>query len=129
VALQGAFLIGTLRVVGSRENERILIAFSLGLTLPIAAIGVISELPLPLALLPDVAFVLFLRRLWVEYRALPRPLPELTHELGGHEENELKEHTENPVRRGFLPGTDFIKGRELSNYAVSSGSGLPEAVL
>ena len=73
VALQGTFLIGVLRVVGSRENERSLIAFSLGLILPIAAIGVISELPLPLALLPDVAFVLFLRRLWVEY-----PIPTRT---------------------------------------------------
>jgi len=38
---------------------------------PIAAIGVISELPLPLALLPDLAFVLFLRMLWKEYPASP----------------------------------------------------------
>ena len=35
----------------------------LGLVVPIAAIGVISELTLPLALLPDAAFVLFLRML------------------------------------------------------------------
>ncbi len=73
VALQGLFLVGVLRVIGSRGNERNLIAFSLGLVVPIAAIGVISELPFALALLPDMAFVLFLRMLWVEYPAAPRP--------------------------------------------------------
>ncbi len=67
VALQGAFLLGVLRVIGSRGNERNLIAFSLGLVVPIAAIGVISEIPLPLSLLPDIAFVLFLRMLWKQY--------------------------------------------------------------
>jgi hypothetical protein len=73
VALQGLFLIGVLRVAGSTENERNLIAFAVGLAVPIAAIGVISELPLALALLPDVAFVLFLRGLWAEYPAAARP--------------------------------------------------------
>lgn len=73
LAVQGLFLSGVLRVVGSRENERNLIALALGLVVPIAAIGVISELPLPLALLPDLAFVLFLRMLWAEYPAAPRP--------------------------------------------------------
>jgi hypothetical protein len=62
--VQGLFLLGVLRNVGSRENERNLIALALGLIVPIAAIGVISELPLPLSLLPDLAFVLFLRMLW-----------------------------------------------------------------
>jgi len=70
-AVQGLFLVSVLRVVGSRENERSLVALSLGLVVPIAAIGVISELPLPLALLPDLAFVLFLRMLWKEYPASP----------------------------------------------------------
>jgi len=64
VAVQALFLAGVLRHVGSRENERNLIALSLGLVVPIAAIGEISELPLPLSLLPDFAFVLFLRMLW-----------------------------------------------------------------
>ena len=73
VAVQALFLVGVLRVVGSRENERSLIGLALGLVVPIAAIGVISELPLPLALLPDLAFVLFLRMLWVRYPAAPRP--------------------------------------------------------
>jgi hypothetical protein len=78
IALQGAFLLGVLRVIGSRGNERDLIAFSLGLVVPIAAIGVISELSLPLALLPDIAFVLFLRKLRAEYPATP---DLLSHEL------------------------------------------------
>jgi hypothetical protein len=73
MVLQGIFLIGVLHVFGSRANERNLIAFSLGLVVPIAAIGVISELSLPLTILPDVAFVLFLRRLWAEYPAAPGP--------------------------------------------------------
>jgi hypothetical protein len=38
---------------------------------PIAAFGLISEVSLPLTLLPDVAFVLFLRSLWVKYQAAP----------------------------------------------------------
>jgi hypothetical protein len=67
IVLQGAFLLGVLRVVGSRGNERNLIALSLGLVIPIAAIGVVSELPLSLSLLPDIAFVLFLRMLWAQY--------------------------------------------------------------
>ena len=64
VAVQGAFLVGVLRAAGSRQNERTLIALALGLVVPIAVIGVISELPLSLTLLPDIAFVLFLRMLW-----------------------------------------------------------------
>jgi len=73
IALQGALLLGVLRVVGSRGNERKLVALSLGLVLPITAIGVISEIALPLALIPGIAFALFLRRLWTEYPAVPRP--------------------------------------------------------
>ena len=73
VFLQGAFLLGFLRVIGSRGNERNLIAFSLGLVVPIAAIGVISELPLALSVLPDIAFVLFLRLLWKQYPASAAP--------------------------------------------------------
>jgi len=75
VAVQALFLVGVLRVVGSRENERSLIGLALGLVVPIAAIGVISELPLALSLLPDLAFVLFLRMLWAEHPASPGPTP------------------------------------------------------
>jgi hypothetical protein len=73
VAVQGLFLVGVLRFIGSRENERNLIALSLGLIVPIAAIGVISELSLPLSLLPAIAFILFLRMLWKQYPSLPPP--------------------------------------------------------
>jgi hypothetical protein len=71
VAVQALFLAGVLRAAGSRGNERQLVALSLGLIVPIAAIGVISELPLALSLLPDAAFVLFLRMLWKQYPARP----------------------------------------------------------
>jgi hypothetical protein len=76
VGVQGAFLLAVLRFFGSRSNERILIAFAAGLVLPIAAIGVISEISLPLTLLPAAAFMLFLRRLWAEYEPnLERKIP------------------------------------------------------
>ena len=71
VALQGAYLAAVLRFLGSRGSERNLIAFAAGLVVPIAAFGLISEVPLALTLLPDVAFVLFLRSLWVKYQAAP----------------------------------------------------------
>jgi hypothetical protein len=44
VALQGAWLLTVLGAIGSRRS---LIALALGLVVPIAAIGVVSELPLP----------------------------------------------------------------------------------
>jgi hypothetical protein len=71
VTLQGAYLVAVLRFLGSRGSERNLIAFAAGLVVPIAAFGLISEVSLPLTLLPDVAFVLFLRSLWVKYQAAP----------------------------------------------------------
>ncbi|HUI00375.1 MAG TPA: hypothetical protein VLU99_02435 [Nitrososphaerales archaeon] len=67
VAVEALFLLATVQSVGSQDNERGLIALALGLVLPIAAIGVISELRLPLTLLPTTAFVLFLRGLWAQY--------------------------------------------------------------
>jgi hypothetical protein len=74
VALQAAYLIAALRFLGSMENERNLLAFAAGLVVPIAAIGLISEASLPLTLLPALAFVLFLGRLWREYPPTPRPI-------------------------------------------------------
>jgi hypothetical protein len=74
VALQGAYLVAVLRFLGSTGNERDLIALAAGLVVPIAAFGLISEISLPLALLPALAFALFLRRLRREYPATPRPI-------------------------------------------------------
>lgn len=67
VAVEGIFLAVVLRVAGSTANERQLIALALGLVVPISAIGFVSEVRLPLSLLPLLAYVLFLRRLWSEY--------------------------------------------------------------
>jgi hypothetical protein len=74
VALQGAYLVAVLRFLGSTGNERSLLAFAAALVVPIAAFGLISEISLPLTLLPALAFALFLRRLWRAYPATPRPV-------------------------------------------------------
>lgn len=81
VGVQALFLLAVLRVGGSRENERNLLAFSLGLVVPIAAIGLVSELPFALTLVPDAAFLLFVRMVWAEYRQRPGLLP---HDLDDH---------------------------------------------
>jgi hypothetical protein len=64
VAVQCLFLVAVLRLFSSRGDGRILIAFAAGLVVPIAAFGLVSEASLPLTLLPDLAFALFLRTLW-----------------------------------------------------------------
>jgi hypothetical protein len=64
IVYQGLFLLFFLRVIGSLENTRNLLAFSFGLIIPIAAIGVAAEIALPMTLLPDLAMVLFFRSLW-----------------------------------------------------------------
>jgi hypothetical protein len=68
IALQGLFLAYILRVIGPAENERVKIAFTFGLILPIAAIGVIAEATLPLTLVADLVMVLFFRGLWRVYQ-------------------------------------------------------------
>jgi hypothetical protein len=68
VLVQALFLAYILRVAGSENNERNLIALALGLILPIAAFGVLAELALPLTLFLDLVMVLFFRKLW---RAAP----------------------------------------------------------
>ena len=82
LAVQGVFLAIVLRTIGSWGNERNLVALSLGLVLPIAIIGALSEARLPLALLPDLAFFLFLRRLWAEYPATPLVEPSEEDNMG-----------------------------------------------
>ncbi len=67
IALQGLFLVYVVRVMGSRHNERNLLAFALGLILPIAVFGVLAEIRLPLTLLADLVMVLFFRKLWRKF--------------------------------------------------------------
>ena len=57
-------------------NERGLVAFALGLLIPIAVFGVLAELSLPMTLLVDAAVILSFRRLWSNYPANGvEPLP------------------------------------------------------
>jgi len=67
IAVQAGFLVAVLRLFGVGGNERLLIAFAGGLVVPIATFGLVSEIRLPLTVLPDLAFVLFLRMLWREH--------------------------------------------------------------
>jgi hypothetical protein len=64
VALQGLFLYAALRAVRSRDNGRSLVAFALGLVLPLAVFGALSQLSLPVPLVADAAMVVYFRRLW-----------------------------------------------------------------
>ncbi len=64
VAVQAIFLAYVLRVAGSKDNERGLVAFAFGLVVPIAAVGLIAEISLPVTLITDILMVLFFRKLW-----------------------------------------------------------------
>ena len=58
------FLVLVLRTMGHRSNERQLIAFSLGLVLPVLVEGLVSQIFLPLVAVADVFALLFFRRVW-----------------------------------------------------------------
>ena len=64
VLLQGAFLAYVLRSVGPGDTRRQLVAFAFGLVIPIAALGLLVAITLPVILAADLAMVLFFRRLW-----------------------------------------------------------------
>jgi len=64
VVLQVLWLAYVFRVIGSRGNEKHLVALAFGLVVPIAALGVIAEAQLPFTLVADVVMVLFFRKLW-----------------------------------------------------------------
>jgi hypothetical protein len=73
--VQAGFLVYVVRVTGSQGNERQLIALSFGLVLPIAAIGLIGTLGVPVVLLGDLVMALFFRMLWNRYRTVPAGAP------------------------------------------------------
>ncbi len=68
--VEGAFLIYLTRVIGSSHNEPQLIAFTFGLIVPIAAIGLIATIRFPAELLGDLAYILFFVMLWRKYPAV-----------------------------------------------------------
>jgi hypothetical protein len=63
MAIAGGLLLWAVRNLSFPGNERQLVVFALGLVVPIAAVGVVAELPLELVLLADLALGLFFRRL------------------------------------------------------------------
>ncbi len=62
--MEGLLLAWVLRSIGQDENERIKVALSFGMLVPIAVFGVLAELPFPVTLLADLLMVLFIRMLW-----------------------------------------------------------------
>lgn len=68
ILVEAAFFVCILQIIGNQNNSRQLIALASGLVIPIAFIGVISEVKLPLILLVDLAYGLFMLKLWRIYR-------------------------------------------------------------
>lgn len=59
------------RVIGTTANERQLVALASGALLPIAFVGVVAELPIPVTALADLAAAWFLWHLWRKYPVPP----------------------------------------------------------
>jgi hypothetical protein len=74
VAVQALYLLWVARR-GLGGAKRSVIAFSLGLLVPIMVFGVLAELELPLTLLADLAVIIFFRELWTS-SGTPRRPPE-----------------------------------------------------
>ena len=68
----GLLLVGVLRGLGSIHPERPLLALTGGLLLPIAVIGLISQITLPFVVVEDVLLLFLLRHLFRKY---PSPVP------------------------------------------------------
>jgi hypothetical protein len=65
--IQGLFLFYIQRVIGRENNARHLIALTAGLVAPIATIGFIAQLYLPIVLVADLAFGLLIWKLMRNY--------------------------------------------------------------
>ena len=68
VAVETLFLFLVLALIGHTNNERQLIALASGLVLPIMFIGFISQVSLPLVIMPDLAFAYFMWKLLQKYK-------------------------------------------------------------
>jgi hypothetical protein len=73
VLVQALFLAYAIRSIGLHGNERQLVSLALGLVLPIMTFGLIAEIKLPLVIVADAAFLLFVRLLYRKYRPLVVP--------------------------------------------------------
>jgi hypothetical protein len=74
-----------LRTLGTTQNARQLVALAAGAILPIAFVGFVAELPIPVTAFADLAAFWFFRHLWRKYSpslpgaAVPIPPGALTH--------------------------------------------------
>jgi len=68
VAVETLFLFLVLALIGRANNEKQLIALALGLVLPIMFIGFVSQVTLPLVIIPDLAFAYFIWKLLQKYK-------------------------------------------------------------
>jgi len=71
VALGALLFLYVRRTIGRRNNEAALTMLALGTLIPIAAIGLVVQLLVPVELVVDVLFVLFFYALWKRYRPIP----------------------------------------------------------
>ncbi|MGA7862087.1 MAG: hypothetical protein WCB19_09580 [Thermoplasmata archaeon] len=55
------------RTIGTTHNERQLVALAAGAILPIAFVGFVAELPIPVTIIADLAALWFFRHLWKKY--------------------------------------------------------------
>ncbi len=69
-----AFLVWIERNLGRPHSDRALFALALGLLVPILAIGIITQVELPIVLVADALVILFFRYLWRRYPG-PEPPP------------------------------------------------------
>ncbi|HKN06268.1 MAG TPA: hypothetical protein VJ021_01505 [Thermoplasmata archaeon] len=67
----GLLLLYVRRVIGRTGNEAALTLLALGALLPIVAIGLFSQIFLPVEIVPDILFGLFFYTLWTRYRPAP----------------------------------------------------------
>jgi hypothetical protein len=67
VVVQASFLFLIVTLIGRKHNEKQLIGLTAGLVIPIAIIGFISQITLPLVVIVDLAFTIFIWRLALRY--------------------------------------------------------------
>jgi len=79
ILFAGLLLLYVRREIGRTDNGAALTMLALGALLPLVAIGLFSQIFLPVEVVPDVLFGLFFYALWTRYRpAPPEPPPGAT---------------------------------------------------
>jgi hypothetical protein len=73
--LSGTLFLFVRREIGRDGNEAALTMLALGALVPILLFGLLSQLFLPVVIVPDVLFALFFYALWARYRPRPTSAP------------------------------------------------------